>query len=200
MNAADWANKLYNDKEYLKCSQMAFPQQTDPNVLFYAALSLEALDKKHDAIAMLRRTLFHKPDHERALRSFAWNDAPELDRLGALEKMAKLGVCELDDYCQMGHLYNECNRLNEAHHWYQMALEKEPRNTLAMLGVAEIHVKLAVRYIQDTENAEEIDLGQQMSDSWDAEEVMRFIYDNITEKMCERVMPSEEEDFYIPQA
>jgi hypothetical protein len=43
MNAADWANKLYNDKEYLKCSQMAFPQQTDPNVLFYAALSLEAL-------------------------------------------------------------------------------------------------------------------------------------------------------------
>jgi tetratricopeptide (TPR) repeat protein len=199
MNAADWANKLYNDKEYKKCTDMAYPQQKDPDVLFYAALALDKLEKHQEFVAMLRRTLFHKSDHEGAMRAFAWSDAGDVERLAMLEKMARKNMCDADDYCLMGQLYNQCNRLNEAHHWFQMALEKEPRNALGLLGVAEVHVKLAVRYLQDAQNEQDLDLTQQMSDEWDAEEVMRFIFDNITKKMPEPDL-EELEELHLPQA
>lgn len=194
MNAAEWANKQYYDKQYQHCIDMAFPSQRDPDVLFYAALSLDQLDKKKDAVAMLRRTLFHKPDHEGALRSLAWSEADDLERISVLEKMARKGICEADDYCLMGSVYNKINRLNEAHHWFSVALQKEPKNSLALLGIAEVHVKLAIRYVQETEDTEDIDLSQQMSDEWDAEEVMRFIFDNVTKKAAERRAEEDEQE------
>jgi tetratricopeptide (TPR) repeat protein len=196
MNAADWANKQFHDGEYQKCVDMAYPQQKDPDVLFYAALALDKLEKKSETIAMLRRALFHKPDHEGVLRSLAWASEDDIERLAILEKMARLDHATTDDVCLMGDLYNRHNRLNEAHYWFQVALEKDRANSLAKLGLSEIHIKLAIRYLQQIEDEDDIDLSQQMSDEWDAEEVMRFVYDNITRKKSKQ----EEDECFIPTA
>lgn len=182
MHAAEWASVQYNKQQYKQCIDMAYPSQYDPDVLFYAALSLDQLEKKKESIVMLRRTLYYKPDHEDALRAFAWSEADDLERISILETMARKNICEADDYSLMGSLYEKSNLLNEAHHWFNMALQKDPENSLALLGIAKIHAKLAIQYIQKTEDQGKIDLEQQMSDNWDVEEVLRFIFESIVKK------------------
>lgn len=200
MNAADWANKLYHDKEYTKCVDMAYPQQTDADVLFYAALSLEKIGgRDSEVVPMLRRALFHKPNHAESLRSLVWAlKSEDLERLAILERMARSEIADSDDLCLMGELYTKNNRLDEAHHWYRVALTKEPHNSLALLGLTEVHIKLAIGYLQDTEDEQDIDLDKPMSANFDINRVMRFIYTNITKKKSK-----EEDDVFnefYPQA
>ena len=182
MNKADLASKLYYDNEYHKCLDMVHPQQTCVEVLYYAALSLEALNRKPEAVEMLRRALSYDHKNEKVLRELAWNLTDDIECLGILERLAKTDKADNNDYCLMGELYNRCNRLNESHHWYQVALDKESHNAIALAGIAEIHVKLAIRYLQEAEDEESIDLSNQISEEWDAEEALRFIYDNIIKK------------------
>lgn len=202
MNAADWSSKLFNDQEYDKCIEMAYPQQKDPDVLFYAAMSLDVRDRTTDAIAMFRRALFHKPNHEPALRALAWCLKEDVARLVILERLAHENLAESDDLCLMAQIHSKNNHFNEAHHWFQTALEKEPNNALAHMGLSELHTKLAIRYLQNVERQQDIDLTQQMSDEWDAEEVMRFIYDNVTVKKSNEVDELQElfDHTFIPTA
>jgi tetratricopeptide (TPR) repeat protein len=190
MNAAEWAEKAYREKQYLHCVDMAHPEQKDPDVLYYAALSLEALNRKDEAISILRRAMFHNPKHEGILRSLAWNLTDDIEVLTILERLAHANSCESEDYCLMGEICNRCNRLNEAHHWYNLVLQKDPLNPMASMGLAEIHIKSAIRYLQIAEDSEDLELNNQMSEEWDAEEALRFIYDNIIQKRNYEGLPN----------
>lgn len=185
MNVNDLANKMYNDGEYKQCIQLAEHHQDMPDVLFYAGLSYDSIKEKSTALDFFRKALALEPNHKLSLRAIGWGSPDDVEQLEALEKLARSNNAEADDMSLMAELYTSHTRYNDAHYWYQRSLTAEPFNSLSLLGLADLHARLAIKYLQDAEDSKDIDLSMQMSSDRFAEDTLRYIYDNIINRSTE---------------
>lgn len=185
MNINDLANKFYNDGEYLKVIELAKHNQNIPDVLFYAGLSYDCINEKLTALDFFRKALSIQSDHKLSLRALGWGSSDSVEQLEALEKLAHSNNAEADDMSLMAEIYCQHTRLNDAHYWYKKSLEAMPFNSLSLLGLADVYVRLAIKYLQDAEDSKDIDLSMQMSSDRFSEDALRFIYENVINRNTE---------------
>lgn len=183
MNLGDIAEKLYNNKKYQEIFELSESNHAeDLDLLFYVGLSLQSTGKIDEALSTWRLILARDALHEKAMRSMAWCSKEPRDRLFYLEKLARLEYADSEDLCFMAGMYLCDNRYQDAHHWYQKSISLDHNNSLATLGLADLHARLSVYYLQETEDMKDLDLNEQLSDSNNAEEVLRYMYDYIIVK------------------
>lgn len=179
-SAAEFAQKLFGNGEYTRVIEMVPKYQKDLEVLFYAALSMECIDRTKDAVDLLEKIIVENPAHEDALRTLIWHhDSDEYKQLVVFELLAKTGKLDADDMCRMAELYARMERFNIAHYWFQRCLELEPKNCLALLGVAQLYARLTINYTRLLDQTNEIDMNEQLADERDVEDVLRFVYGDI---------------------
>lgn len=181
MNIAEIAEKLYENKKYDELIELS-KFNPDLDVQFYTGLSLQTQGKIDEALSVWRKILERDALHEKTIRALAWDSKDMLEKLFFLEKLAYLDFSDSEDLAFMASLYLDSRRYQDAHHWYQKALSANKENVLATLGLADLHARLALYYLQETEDMKEINLNDQMSDDANAEDILRFIYDYIVSK------------------
>ena len=74
-----------------------------------------------------------------------------------------------DDFTCLGEMFIRQDRLREARAWLQKAIDLDPGNTLALLGLASLYAQvkdpsLALRYLKRAADTEEVDLSDVASD------------------------------------
>lgn len=181
MNITEIVEKLYENKKYDEIIELS-KFNPDLDVQFYTGLSFQTQGDLEKALLIWHKILEKDPYHERTIRALAWGSKDSLEKLFYLEKLAYLDLSDSEDLSFMASLYLDSNRYQDAHHWYQKALSLNKENALATLGLADLHARLALHYLQDTEDLKEINLSDQMSDDASSEDILRFIYDYIVSK------------------
>ena len=182
MNVSDVAEKMYDNKQYHQVIEMSY-QHSDLDVLFYAAKSLQNIGKIDEALELWETILKRDALHEKTIRALAWFTGDTKKRLSHLEKLARLNLADSEDLSYMASIYLEQHgRYQDAHHWFQKSLELNKNNSLSLLGLADLHARLSIYYLQETEDLKDLDLNNQLSDNSNSEEVLKFMYEYITVK------------------
>jgi tetratricopeptide (TPR) repeat protein len=136
-----------------------------PEVLYYAGLALNALNKKREAIECWRRARALNPQYENALRALAYelNEQAPLEAAELFYQLVGMQRANADDFTCLGEIRIKQDRLGEARRLLEQAVRLEPDNSLALLAMASLYAQvqdasMALDYLQKTADTQEIDL------------------------------------------
>lgn len=179
MDSLAHVRRCFSNEKYQTVIDLAETMPTNPQMLFYAALAYKNLFNYVEAIKLLKRALEINPYYENAMRELVSLEPCDMEKLAVYESMARANFANSNDLTLMARIYFVRNRFDDARHWFQRALENDSKNSMAILGLAEVHAKLAIHYLQEVADQNEIDLSEQLSLDMEAEDVLRFLCNEI---------------------
>jgi tetratricopeptide (TPR) repeat protein len=117
----------------------------NPEVLYYGGLAYSGLNDPVRAIKCWHNAVNLRPTYDRVLRSlaYAFSDwgAPAFAN-HYLQRLVELGAATSDDLTLLGENLVKLNDLSRARQWLQKALQEDADNTLALLALASVYVRL----------------------------------------------------------
>jgi tetratricopeptide (TPR) repeat protein len=137
----------------------------DPEVLYYAGLALNALNKRREAIECWRRARDLDPQNETTIRTLAYElmEQAPVEAAELFYHLVGLERANADDFTCLGEIRIKQDRLGEARRWLEQALRLEPTNSLALLALATLYAQvrdpsLALDFLQKAADTEDVDL------------------------------------------
>lgn len=157
-----WENRNLSALEKLRRQRGA---AAVPEVLYFAGLGLNALNKRREAIECWRKARQLDPTYEQALRALAYElmDQAPVEASELFQHLVSLQKANADDFTSLGEIRVKQNRLGEARRWLDEALRLEPQNSLALLALATLYAQvrdlgLALQYLKKAAKAGDVDL------------------------------------------
>jgi len=139
-----------------------------PEVLYFAGLALNALNRKREAIECWRKARDLDPQYENALRALAYelSEQAPVEAAEVFYELVGLRRANADDFTCLGEIRIKQDRLGEARGCLDKALKLEPDNSLAMATLyAQVRdAALTLDFLQKAANTADIDLSDLASD------------------------------------
>jgi tetratricopeptide (TPR) repeat protein len=161
-----------------------------PEVLYFAGLGLNALNKRREAIECWRKARELDPTFAQAVRALAYElmDQAPVEASELFQHLVGLRIANADDFASLGEIRVKQDRLGEARRWLDEALRLDPQNSLALLALATIYVQvrdpgLALEYLKKAAKTGDVDLSDLASDPeyeflWHNREFERIVSGN----------------------
>jgi tetratricopeptide (TPR) repeat protein len=144
---------------------------TRPEVLYYAGLAYNALNKRREAIECWRKAERLKPDYHPAVRALAYEltDRDPVEASELLYRLYAAGEADADDLTSLAEIRIKQDRLGEAQRLLRQALELDKDNSLALLAMATLYAQvrgrdLALDYLKKAAQTKDVDLSDLDSD------------------------------------
>lgn len=142
-----------------------------PDVLYFAGLALNALNRRREAIECWRIATDLDPHCENAMRALAYELVEEAPGEAAELFYRLVGAqrANADDFTSLAEIRIKQDRLGEARRWLDHALTLEPRNSLALLAMAALYAQvrdpsLTLDFLQKAADTQDVDISDLASD------------------------------------
>jgi tetratricopeptide (TPR) repeat protein len=142
-----------------------------PDVLYFIGLAYNALNKRRQAIESWRKASAIDPGCEAAVRALAYELADQApgDSAELFYQLIGLRRANADDFTCLGEIRIKQDRLGEARRWLEYALKLEPKNSLALLAMANVYAQvhdpaLTLEYLKKAAATDDLDLADLASD------------------------------------
>jgi tetratricopeptide (TPR) repeat protein len=140
---------LYRNNRIDKLESLGKALKDDNEINFYLSAIKRKEGNPEAANQMLRSILSKEEGNKKALRSLAWNSFNIKEKIKCFEKLIKKNDCDeydLSEYAKC--LYKE-GSIYDAHNWYTQVISNYNQdNETALLGLVEIHLKLAYEILE----------------------------------------------------
>ncbi len=154
-----------NDHQSLVQLSQTAAGAKDSDVLYFAGLAYNALNKKREAIECWRKATKLPSDDDKALRALAYElaDSDPINASDLFYRLIARNHANADDFTSLGEIRIKQDRLGEAQQLLQRALKLEKNNGLALLAMASLYANvrdrdLALDYLRKLSQAGTIDV------------------------------------------
>jgi tetratricopeptide (TPR) repeat protein len=142
-----------------------------PDVLYFAGLALNALNRKRESLECWRMARELDPTNEKVLRALAYElveQAPG-EAADVFYHLVGLQIANADDFTCLAEIRIQQDRLGEARRLLEQSLKLDPDNSLALLAMATLYAQvrdasLTLDFLEKAARTHDVDLADLASD------------------------------------